>query len=221
VEARFWHQRWRDNRIRFHQPEVNPQLQRWWPCLGLTSEQQVFVPLCGKSLDLLWLAERHPVLGVELSPIAVEAVFAEAGLVPEHGQEHGFGVRSANRLRLLCGDFFALQAQQLEAVCAVYDRAALIALPPPLRRRYAARLAALLPQQHVMLLVSLEYPQQEMDGPPFSVEEAELRALFSADWSIELLHAQDVLAAESRFRERGLTRLEEKVFLLRRSPTVA
>ena len=216
MEAGFWHQRWQDNLIGFHQADVNLHLQTFWPRLGLGPDDQIFVPLCGKSRDMLWLRDRHPVLGVELSPIAVEAFFNEAGLVPEHAQEHGFSVCATQGLRLLCGDFFALQPQQLEAVRAVYDRAALIALPAPLRRRYAARLTALLPAEVTMLLVSLEYPQAQMNGPPFSVEEAEVRALFAEDWSIERVHHQDVLARDARFRERGLSHLNETIFLLQR-----
>jgi thiopurine S-methyltransferase len=217
MDAAFWHQRWQDNLIGFHQADINPHLQSFWPRLGLNPGDAVFVPLCGKSRDMLWLGARHPVLGVELSPIAVEAFFAEAGLVPRHGQECGFSVCEADRLRLLCGDFFDLVPQQLEAVRGVYDRGALVALPPQLRGRYVERLNDLLPAATAMLLVTMEYPQAEMPGPPFAVEEAEVHRLFADRWSIEPVYEQDVLATEPRFRQRGLSRLNERIFVLRRS----
>ncbi len=217
MDAAFWHQRWQDNRIGFHQTDINLHLQTFWPRLGLQPGDAVFVPLCGKSRDMLWLGARHPVLGVELSPIAVEAFFAQAGLVPRHGEEHGFSVCETDRLRLLCGDFFELQPRQLEGVRGVYDRAALIALPERLRGPYVARLNQLLPAATAMLLVTMEYQQAEMSGPPFAVEEAEVRSLFADRWSIERVCEQDVLATEPRFRQRGLSRLSEKIFVLHRS----
>ena len=218
MDPAFWHQRWRDNLIGFHQASINPHLQSYWKRLALGEHDQVLVPLCGKSRDMLWLGERHPVLGVEVSPVAVQAFFREAGRVPQRSEEPGFTVWEAGRVRLLCGDFFALRPEQLQAVRAIYDRAALIALPAEMRPRYAARLTSLLPGGVSMLLVSLEYEQAEMNGPPFSVEEAEVRRLFAAHWSIERLHQEDVLAGESKFRERGLSRLTETIFLLRRRP---
>jgi thiopurine S-methyltransferase len=216
VDAAFWHQRWQDNLIGFHQTDINPHLQSFWPRLGLRPGDEVFVPLCGKSRDMLWLGARHPVLGVELSPIAVEAFFNEAGLVPRHGEEHGFSVCETDRLRLLCGDFFDLVPQQLEGVRAVYDRAALIALPAHMRGGYVLRLNELLPGQAAMLLVTMEYHQAEMDGPPFAVAEAEVHTLFADSWSIERVYEQDVLASEPKFRQRGLSRLSEKIFVLQR-----
>ncbi len=214
MEAGFWHQRWRDNLIGFHQAEVNLQLQAFWPRLEVPSGAQVFVPLCGKSRDMLWLAARHPVLGVELSPIAVQAFFAEAGLVPERREEGAFTVYETQGLRLWCGDFFDLRREQLATVRAVYDRASLIALPPELRQHFVSHLHALLPAGVVMLLVTMEYEQAEMQGPPFCVEEAEVHTLFEPAWSVQRVHVVDVLADEPKFRERGLSRLSEKVFHL-------
>lgn len=216
MDAAFWHQRWQDNLIGFHQADINPHLQSFWPRLGLRPGDAVFVPLCGKSRDMLWLGARHAVLGVELSPIAVEAFFTEAGLVPRQGEEHGFSVCETDRLRLLCGDFFDLVPHQLEGVRGVYDRAALIALPAHLRGRYVSRLNELVPVGAAMLLVTMEYPQAEMDGPPFAVDEAEVHGLFADSWSIQRVYQQDVLASEPKFRQRGLSRLSEKIFVLQR-----
>ena len=176
----------------------------------------VFVPLCGKSLDMLWLRKRHPVLGVELSPIAVSAFFAENGLVAERREESGFLVYEADGLQLLCGDFFNLQPEQLQHVRGVYDRASLTALPPDLRTRYVASLSDLLPGSVPMLLVTMEYEQQQMQGPPFAVHEKEIHDLFAEGWSVQVLYVENILANEPRFRERGLSRLSEKIYLLKK-----
>ncbi|MFQ5642924.1 MAG: thiopurine S-methyltransferase [Thiogranum sp.] len=216
MDADFWLQRWRDGQTGFHRTEVNPALASFWPRLRLQPGDQVFVPLCGKSLDMLWLHDQYAVLGVELSPLAVEAFFTANGLEPEHGRQGAFAVCSTERLTLLCGDFFDLRPQQMEQVRAVYDRASLIALPEAMRPRFVAHLTGLLPPATPMLLVTLDYEQAQMDGPPFSVTEQEVGKLFGACWSLEKLHEEDILAREPRFRDRGLSRLSEKVYLLRK-----
>ncbi len=217
MDAHFWLQRWQDNLTGFHRQEVNPRLETFWPRLQLTPGEQVFVPLCGKSLDMLWLREQYSVLGVELSQIAVEAFFTENGLESERSRQGLFSVCETDRLTLLCGDFFNLQPEQLCKVRAVYDRASLIALPEDMRTRFVHHLTELLPPAAPMLLVTLDYDQTQMDGPPFSVEEQEVRDLFAPDWSIQLLHEEDILAKEPRFRERGLSRLSEKIYLLNKN----
>ena len=123
-------------------------------------------------------------------------------------------MHEADNLCLLCGDFFALQPAQCLRVAAVYDRAALVALPVDMRSRYVTQLTALLPARVVMLLVTMEYDQQQMKGPPFAVEEQEVHDLFAAHWSIERLHEENILADEPRFRDRGLSRLSEKIYQL-------
>lgn len=214
MDANFWLQRWQDNLTGFHQQEINPRLDAFWPQLQLTPGDQVFVPLCGKSLDMLWLREQYAVLGVELSPVAIEAFFSENGLKPEHSRQGLFSVCETDRLTLLCGDFFDLQPEQLRRVRAVYDRASLIALPEDMRVRFVHHLTELLPPAVPMLLVTLDYDQAQMDGPPFSLEEQEVRDLFASRWSIQRLYEEDILAKEPRFRERGLSRMVEKVYLL-------
>lgn len=214
MDPSFWHARWQANEIGFHQQEINPHLQRFWPQLGVTGGT-VFVPLCGKSRDMLWLASQgHRVLGVEISPIAAAAFFGENGLDVEPMQEARFVRRQIAELTLLEGDLFDLAPAHLDGVTAVYDRASLIALPPPMRERYAAHMAALLPGGTPVLLVTLDYPQPEMDGPPFAVSAAEVAALFGARFDIDSLGGQDILAENPRFQARGLTRLEERVYRL-------
>lgn len=216
MDHAFWHTRWQANEIGFHQQEINPHLQRYWPQLGV-SGGTVFVPLCGKSRDMLWLASQgHRVLGVEISPIAAAAFFSENALDVEPMQEERFVRRQIAEITLLEGDFFDLTPAHLDGVTAVYDRASLIALPPPLRERYAAHMAALLPAGTPVLLVTMEYRQPEMDGPPFAVSAAEVDTLFSAQFDIVRLGVQDILAENPRFQARGLSRLEEQVYRLTR-----
>jgi thiopurine S-methyltransferase len=214
----FWQQRWARNEIGFHLGEVNPYLQRYWPALEVPAEAQVLVPLCGKSLDMLWRAEQgYRVLGVELAEAAVQAFFSEQGLVAEINQVGEFRRYRSGAIEVLCGDFFSLTAADLLECRALYDRAALIALPAPLRERYAAHLAAILPPGCAGLLVVLDYPQEQMPGPPFAVGEAEVQRLLAApQWALQVLEARDVLGENWRFLQRGLSQLSERVYRLQR-----
>lgn len=186
MEHHFWLERWKQDQIGFHQAEINQYLSEHWEPLGLAPEAPVFVPLCGKSLDMLWLREQgHPVLGVELSEKAVAAFFAENDIAAESRREGEFMLYSGGGLQLLTGDFFALRPENLHGVRAVYDRASLIALPPPMRAAYARHMASLLPAGAHILLITMEYPVGALDGPPFSVSEGEVRELFDGDFSVE------------------------------------
>lgn len=217
MEPDFWHQRWQDNLIGFHQHEINPYLLKYWPQLELDDGSGVLVPLCGKSRDMLWLSERHYVHGVELSPRAVEDFFAEQQLESSRREAGEFGVCETTGISLYCGDFFNLSSAMLGGINAVYDRAALIALPADMRTRYVSQLNSLCPAGTKMLLVTMAYRQAEMKGPPFSVEDAEVHTLFDTDWRVERLQEDDILAREARFRERGLARLSENIYLLRKN----
>jgi thiopurine S-methyltransferase len=215
MDQKFWHERWQRNEIGFHQQEINAHLQEFWAQLAVPAGGQMFVPLCGKSRDLLWLRARgHAVLGVELSPIAVRDFFAENTLTPQITRQGAFERYTADGLTVLCGDFFGLTAQDLQAVAGVYDRASLIAIPPTLRPRYAEQLAAILPAPAKVLLVTMEYPQAEMSGPPFSVSEDEVRRLYEPRYRVTRLFAKNILNENPRFRERGLSALSEQVYLL-------
>ncbi|MEM7613310.1 MAG: thiopurine S-methyltransferase [Pseudomonadota bacterium] len=212
-----WHDRWQDNRIGFHADAVNAHLIAYWPTLGIDAQTPVFVPLAGKSLDMLWLREQgHPVVGIELSPIAVRDFFAEADLEPSIEQVGELQRWHANGITLWCGDYFALRAKNLEGAAAVYDRAALIALPPDLRDPYMHHMAQLLPGGSAGLLITLDYPQPEMKGPPFSVPQHEVLVLCDSRFSHSSLACIDVLAREPRFRDRGVTRMQEHVSALTR-----
>lgn len=216
MDEGFWHRRWDKNEIGFHQSEVNAYLLRHWQSLAPKVGERVLVPLCGKSLDMAWLLEQGlGVLGVELSRKAVEDFFAERQWQPEVLEWGAFRRYRHGALELWCGDFFALAAEDVADCALLYDRAALIALPPSMREGYAAHLGGILPAGCRGLLVSLEYPQAQMDGPPFSVEEQEVRRLF-ADCSPLLLERLDVLGENWRFVQRGLSSLDECVYRLQR-----
>ncbi|WP_426179161.1 thiopurine S-methyltransferase [Pseudomonas sp. TWRC1-2] len=217
MEPKFWQERWARNQIGFHLPEVNPYLLRHWPKLALAEGAKVLVPLCGKSLDLMWLASLgYRVLGVELSEQAVEAFFSEQGLMPKISQRGVFKVYQADLIEVWCGDFFALDAEALADCSALYDRAALIALPPLMRAQYAEHLNALLRPGCQGLLITLDYDQTQKAGPPFAVADEEVRLLLGARWSVQVVEEQDVLGESWRFVQEGVTRLEERVYQLTR-----
>ena len=217
MQPDFWHQRWQDNRIGFHQDTPTPLLQKHWPALGVPAGAKVFVPLAGKSLDMLWLAEQgHRVLGVELSQLAVERFFDEHGLHPDIATtRYGTHYRAGN-LELICGDAFGLDEAILADCAAVFDRAALIALPPELRRHYVRELHARLPAGCRGLLITLEYPQDERAGPPFSVPEDEVRALYGGDWDIELRERRPIPRDHAGYVD-GVSRLDTAVYGLSRT----
>lgn len=211
MKHEFWHQRWEQDQIGFHQQEINNYLTRHWGELGLPDGAPVFVPLCGKSLDMLWLREQgHPVFGIELSRKAVEAFFHENEIEPSVNETERFVEFSSDQLTLFAGDYFQLSAHDLGQIQAVFDRAALIALPPEMRGDYARHMASLLPQGAHILLITMHYPAGALQGPPFSVEEAEVQALYSGDFTIENKGTWD---AEG---PRGVA-VKETVYLLTRS----
>jgi thiopurine S-methyltransferase len=215
LKKEFWLERWEREETGFHQNDFNPYLRQYWQKLHLEGSSLVFVPLCGKSLDMLWLRDQgHQVLGVELSAIAVQAFFSENGYTPQHDARGKFDLCEADGIRILCGDFFDLGKDDLKKAAAVYDRASLIALSPEMRERYVRHLVSILPPATQILLVTVEYPQVEMQGPPFSVSAAEVETLYREHAGVRLLAQLDVLAQNPRFQQRGLSRLRENIFLL-------
>ncbi len=215
MQAGFWLQRWREGRTHFHQEKVAPLLQKYWPALALAAGSQVLVPLAGKSLDMLWLAEQgHRVLGVELSQLAVEQFFSENQLQATT-RNSTYGVHyTAGNIEIICGDIFDLDAALLSNCVGVYDRAALIALPTPMRTRYVQHVYGQLAQAYRGLLITLDYPQEQTDGPPFAVADDEVQALYGAHSQALIVERRDILDKEPRFSERGVTRLDSVVYRL-------
>ena len=218
MESEFWLQRWQAGQIGFHRDDVMPLLETHWPALQLPHGSRVLVPLAGKSLDMHWLAAKgHRVLGVELSPLAVQQFFDEAGLQPRRHQSQYGEHDIAGPVEIILGDAFGLDAALLADVAGVYDRAALIALSPALRRRYLDTVYAGLPGGCQGLLITLEYPQHEKAGPPFSVEADEVASLFGAPWHAASVERCEILDQEPGFRAEGVSALGTVVYQLRKS----
>ncbi|MCE7031447.1 thiopurine S-methyltransferase [Lysobacter sp. GX 14042] len=217
MDTRYWQDRWTEGRTGWHQDQPTPLLLKHWPALDVAPGSRVFVPLAGKSQDMRWLAAQgHRVLGVELSQLAVERFFAENGLAPRVSSTRYGRHYEAGGIEIICGDAFGLDSDALRDCRAVFDRAALIALPPPLRRRYAAELYACLPAGCRGLLLTIEYPQEEKEGPPFSVPGDEVRSLFSADWSVGLLERRDIPVEKQDPQERVIAQQAVAYQLIRR-----
>ena len=215
MEHEFWIERWELGETAFHQNEINPYLIKYWKDLAHAHGSKVFVPLCGKSQDMVWLnQQQYSVLGVELSRIAVEAFFAELAQSPRILGGEAFDQYEADGVTIWCGDFFNLRKSDLDGVKLVYDRASLIALPPEMREKYVRHLVSILSPAARILLVTMDYPQLEMSGPPFAVSPPEVEALFANYADISLLSQHDVLAQNRRFQKKGLTRMHENIFQL-------
>lgn len=217
MECDFWIKRWHEGQTGFHQKKVTPLLQKFWPGLNLPTDSQVLVPLCGKSLDMVWLAAQgHRVLGIELASLPVEQFFDENNLQPTvRKADHGVHYVAGN-LEIICGDIFAVDASTLAQCTGVYDRAALIALPDSMRERYTQHVYGSLADNYQGLLLTLEYDQTQMDGPPFSVGEPEVMSLFSPHSQVTVLDRRGILDKEPKFAQRGLTALDTVSYRLNR-----
>ena len=211
----FWIERWQHGDIGFHQPEGNDLLMKHWPSLGVAPGATVLVPLCGKSLDMVWLAaEGYRVVGVEVSPLAVDDFFREQGIEADTRAQGRFVVRSAGPITIWCGDMFDRPAQDTREVAAVYDRAALVAFPRSLQGRYAQKLLDLVPAAPI-LLISLAYPVGQIPGPPFSTPLMNVAEMFGETHDIDILESRDGLAQSPTLKARGVTSLEETAYALR------
>lgn len=210
MEPSFWLARWQESATGFHRSDTNPRLLAHWAAAGVSAGARVLVPLCGKSVDMLWLAAQGcSVVGVELSPLAVAQFFDAAQLTPTVTTRDALTWHTSGELSVVCGDFFALTDAGFDAV---YDRAALIALPPAMRAQYAAHLTARVRPGGVVLLIAVEFTPTQTGGPPFAVHEPEVRALYEPGFTVSELGVHDVIDEEPRFRQRGLTALHERVY---------
>ncbi|MGD9784429.1 MAG: thiopurine S-methyltransferase [Hyphomicrobiaceae bacterium] len=218
MDQEFWHRRWRKGEIGFHRDSVHPKLVTFWSRLTIPSNARVFVPLCGKSLDMIWLAEQgHSIIGVELSEQAIGEFFASTRYdTIAYERRDGFSIHRAGPYELWCGDIFGLPADVLESIGAVYDRASLVAFPSDMRPRYARFMHDRIPSGTPTLLISLAFDQNEMAGPPFAVPEGEIGTLYGDAFDIEIVEREDSLAGDPGLAKRGLTHLVETVSLLTR-----
>jgi len=214
MEQSFWLNRWENRQIGFHQEQVNEYLLRHWDKYNLPAQGHVFVPLCGKSADMVWLADKgYDVTGVEYSQIATEEFFQEHNLTYQLTEKHNFKIYSSDKITVLQGDFFDLNKDIIGQVDFVFDRASLVALPDDMRSRYAKHMYRLA-EQADMLLVTMEYNQAQMQGPPFAVTADEVKQHFSSWYNVSELETQDLLSTSPQFKERGLDSLFEKAYKL-------
>ncbi len=224
MHASFWHQGWQEQRIGFHQNKINPYLSKYWPKLNITENSRVFVPLCGKSLDLCYFPQQGlKVLGNELSTLAVQDFYTEQQLIASKTvicDENSVTVQAqmslwqSKDIDLLCGDFFALKKKQLTDIKAVYDRAALVALPSEMRRKYVRKMREILPDKISMLLLTLDYNENEQQGPPFSVTQEEVYELYEPCFNIELLELSETEPQQRSPRFQNMSYFNERVFYL-------
>ncbi len=225
MQHSFWQQRWEEDRIGFHLPETNPLLAKHFAALALQQNNKIFVPLCGKTLDLLFLKQRGLyVLGNELSPIAVDAFFTENNLrystknLSKHKQtpeSSDLTSYQSGTIEIIQGDFFTLEKADLENIDAIYDRASMVALPESMREEYANFLLHIVPKNIKILLITLEYDQNVKQGPPFAVSEQEIYHYYGNDFEISLIDTQ-----ETPMKQRGVIskqlKMFEKTYLLQR-----
>jgi len=217
VQPDFWLDRWRTAQIGFHQAAADRHLKAYWLRLKLPANSPVFVPLCGKSLDLMWLRTLgHAVTGVEVSPVALESFVMEHGIPATRRVLPNFDVFEAEGFRLFCGDYFELTPTLLGSVSAVYDRAALISWEPAERATYVRHLTSLTSPGTQTLLIAVEFPPEQMKGPPFPVTRDTIEDLYAGRYSIEELARHEILELEPRLKARGLTELREVCYRMTR-----
>ena len=222
----FWHQRWQEQHIGFHLDKINPYLSKYWHRLEVSEQGRVFVPLCGKSHDLLFLYQQgHKVVGNELSSLAVQDFYTEQQLNASKtiissekklSDETALTLWDSPEVAIYCGDFFALKKGYLSDISAVYDRAALVALPREMRENYVKKMLEILPQKVKILLLTLDYDENEKQGPPFSVTEEEVYRLYGDYFSIELLEVADIAAEQRSPRSQNMSYFNERAFFLTR-----
>ena len=215
-----WLRMWRNDQIDFHQRSVNPLLVRFWGSLAPNRPSRIFVPLCGKSLDLLWLAEQgHEVVGVELSPVAVKAFFDENGLVPRVCRRKNYRVWEYGRLKILCGDFFSLEQMDLGPIDVVYDRAALTALPEQVRKRYVAHMRVIVPVDCRIFLLTIEDGCDESEIPllsgAYEAVDDEIKALYAPYFEIQIAHTEAALESDPANPSSPAIAVSHKVYRLR------
>jgi thiopurine S-methyltransferase len=211
MNSSFWHQRWEKYEIGFHEGKPNPLLVKHFHELSVAKGRRIFVPLCGKTLDISWLLSRgYRVTGAELSQLAIEQLFMELGMQPEVTTVGNVEQWSANNLDIFVGDIFAVSEKMLGPIDAVYDRAALVAFPEDMRKRYTAHLTEVT-KKSPQLLICYEYDQSLMDGPPFSVSNEEVHRHYATAYDLTLLSSTEVAGGL-----KGKGPAKEDVWLLKR-----
>jgi thiopurine S-methyltransferase len=212
MKHNFWEERWQENKIGFHLPKVNPWLVKHLDRLNLKTNSRIFVPLCGKSQDLIYLAEKgFEVIGVEFIKQAVDDFFIEQKLTPKKESINGITKYSTGNISILHADYFDLDSEVLGNIDLVFDRASMVALPEDVRKKYPPHIKNIIGNCPQILLVTMDYPQDKISGPPFSVSNAEVEQAYQKQFYISLLDKHD-LTVEDKFS--GLDYATEKVWKL-------
>jgi len=192
METSFWLNKWQTQEIGFHEPAGNQLLVHYFSALNLALASRVFIPLCGKTRDIAWLLEKgYRVVGAELSELAITQLFSELGVEPKIQSIGELKHYSADNIDIYVGDIFNLSPDILGPVDAIYDRAALVALPPKIRQQYTAHLRAISANAS-QLLICFAYDQNLMDGPPFSIDSNEVSIHYSTSYDIHLLASTEL-----------------------------
>lgn len=217
MEISYWKSRWRKNKTGWHVDGVYPQLPELWPQLHLPGGARVLVPLCGKSHDIDWLvAQGFQVVGVEAASEALASVMDRSAEPFVRTDSYGYTVFQSKSMELWQGNFLNFPAAAIESIDAIYDKASIVALPAAMRAIYARKLLEFADTHTQILLQSFEYEQQEMNGPPFSVLEQEIKELLGGRFNITPVYNQSKFEEVKKFRQRGLSSyFIEKVYHLR------
>lgn len=210
-----WHSHWTRKKPGFHEGQVNAYLEKFLPLFNLKSGDSIFMPLCGKAVDILWLSQQgFQVIGVELSEIAIKSFFEESELAFETVQYPDFVVYKAANITLYQGDFMDIQSAQLNQCQLVYDRASIVAIESFNRESYKRKMLEIIPAATPILMVTLDYDQEVMHGPPFSVPVSEISDLYQPEYQLELLLSSEQIEERPRWRELGLESLVESALRL-------
>jgi thiopurine S-methyltransferase len=211
MDTDFWHQRWEKNEIAFHASKPHPVLVAYFKELKLVESSRVFLPLCGKTLDIAWLLSKgYRVAGAELSKLAIEQLYIGLGLEPKISKLGNISRYSATNIDIFVGDIFDLSSEVLGHVDAIYDRAALVALPKEMRNRYAKHLLEITDTAE-QLMISFGYDQSLMDGPPFSVNSDEVSHHYQDAYNLKLLESISIPGGL-----KGICAATENVWLLKK-----
>lgn len=215
MEISYWKSRWEKNNIGFHNPEINHYLLEFEERVISHQTKNVFVPLCGKTSDLMWFKNKGlTVTGVEAIDLACEQFFSEQSLTAQLSKSHGFTIHSVPDLALWCGNFFDAPIKLIQEADFIYDRACIVALPENLRKSYAAKINQSAKTATSFMIHTFTYNQEKMSGPPFCVPREEISELFGAEWAISVLFDSPVLSRYERYKTRGLDNLSEQVYHL-------
>ncbi len=212
-----WLKFWENNETNWHGDKITQELVEYFELFELEPRDKLFVPLCGKSLDMLYIMNQgFSVVGVEISEIGVRQFFSENNLAYKITKVDDFDLYSTENLEIYCGDFFALTSKHLNNVKSVFDRKSLIALEPEVRQKYVKHLNDIISLGARILLVTLQYPQYQMSGPPFSVDKSEVESLFSMAFESQELRSFNDIENESKLTRAGVDYINNAAYYLRK-----